>query len=538
MIKKNAFFLSLFSLLFLVTNSYAQDVKTDFKTASISIFKNGTAFFIKSGKVKTNNGSYRISKNIPPALFGTYWVNTPNSNIKSLSSYVDTLSTSKKILANSIAEILRANEGKQVKLHLRQEETTLDGVVEEIEKVSPANPNSTVRYLVNFRTASKWMSLTASDIKRVEFLEKPNQTYKLSQAEVKPILEVAFKAQKPSQALSMMYLSNGLSWTPIYLIELLSEEQAQLTLRAEVVNNIEDIEQTDVNFVVGVPNFNYADKLSSLINFANTVSNVRGNNSFANFSNTFSTQTYSIEANENSGGGMINANGIQGSSEEDLYFYTLKNMSLKKGGRGHYPIFETKIKIAHIYETNLPPNNPNKQSYRSDYLFSPNPNKIFHSIKVNNDTQYPFTTGPALVVKQQGETKPISQDRLNYTSVGGNSFVKLTEAPDVRIKQGEKVIERAERAKKLTRGGSIYSYDLLTIEGQIKINNYKNKKINLNIRRTILGDLKKSSVKWLKSARVNTYGQANVTTDVCWETSLKAGEELEITYTYQIHVLH
>ncbi|MFK8102286.1 MAG: DUF4139 domain-containing protein [Saprospiraceae bacterium] len=535
MIKKNVLF---FSLLFLVANSFAQNVKTDFKTSSISIFKNGTAFFIKSGKIKTNKGSYRISKNIPSALFGTYWVNTPNDNIKALSSYVDTLSTAKKILANSISEILRANQGKQVKLYFRQDETSLSGVVEEIEKANPANSNSTIRYLVNFRTANKWMSFAASDVKRVEFLEKPSQTYQLPQEEITPILQVDFKAQKPSQELSMMYLSNGLSWTPIYLIELLSEEQAQLTLRAEVVNNIEDIKKTDVNFVVGVPNFNYADKLSALINFSNIVSSSRGNNNFANFSNTFSTQTYSIEANGNTAGGTISATGIQGSSEEDLYFYTLKNMSLKKGGRGHYPIFETKIKIAHIYETNLPPNNPNKQSYRSDYLFSPNPNKIFHSIKVNNDTQYPFTTGPALVVKQQGETKPISQDRLNYTSVGGNSFVKLTEAPDVRIKQGEKVIKRAERAKKLTRGGSIYSYDLLTVEGQIKVNNYKNKKINLNIRRTILGDLKKSSIKWLKAARVNTYGQANVTTDVCWETSLNAGEELEITYTYQIHVLH
>ena len=65
-------------LVFLVLNicAFSQDVKQDFKTSSISIFKNGTAFFIKSGKVKTEDSAYRMTENIPPALFGTYWINS------------------------------------------------------------------------------------------------------------------------------------------------------------------------------------------------------------------------------------------------------------------------------------------------------------------------------------------------------------------------------------------------------------------------------------------------------------------------------
>ncbi len=35
---------------------YSQDVKQDFRTNSISIFKNGTAFFIKSGQVNPAAG--------------------------------------------------------------------------------------------------------------------------------------------------------------------------------------------------------------------------------------------------------------------------------------------------------------------------------------------------------------------------------------------------------------------------------------------------------------------------------------------------
>ena len=46
----------------------SQDVKQDFNTNSISIFKNGTAFFIKSGQVDPAEGVYTMKKNLPPAF--------------------------------------------------------------------------------------------------------------------------------------------------------------------------------------------------------------------------------------------------------------------------------------------------------------------------------------------------------------------------------------------------------------------------------------------------------------------------------------
>lgn len=518
----------------------AQDVKKDFKTSSISIFKNGTAFFIKSGKVDTKNSIYQMKKNIPPALSGTYWITSPTGELNFLSAYMDTLKTQKEVVANSIVDMLNANLGKKVKLHIGKEEV-IEGRVQEVGKKQAAMAAAARYNVISFRMDDKWMTLFSNEIRRVEFFEQPNQLLARKNQEVKPILEVNFNSAKKEQDLDMMYLSKGLNWTPIYLIELTGEEKASLTLRAEVVNNIEDIENTDVNFVVGVPNFSYADDYSALIDLAvPEVLQARSAGGFANMSNRIQTQTigYGIAHDIEFDIPVAAASGLQGSAEEDLYFYTMKNMSLKKGGRGHYPVFTADIKIAHIYECNLPQNNAKKNFYQSEYLFTPNPNTVFHSIKVINDTQYPFTTGPALVVKKDKETKPISQDRLNYTSIKGNSFVKLTEAPDVRIKQAEKATKREERAKKLTQNKKDLFYDLITVQGQVKAKNYKDKKIDLNIRRAIIGELQKSSVKWLKAERINTSGSLNKTTDVCWETSLKAGEELTITYSYQIYVPH
>ncbi|PHN03516.1 hypothetical protein [Flavilitoribacter nigricans] len=528
--------LLLLSCISLTITTAAQDVQKDFRTSSISIFKNSTAFFIKSGTVTADAGTYRITDNLPPALFGTYWMNSPQGQLEALSSFVDTLETARSLPAQTIPEMLYANLGKRVILHVGKDEM-IEGTVEALEEETPATGQ-----IVTFRMDGRWRTFLLSEIRRIEFFEKPVQAYEHKKTEVKPVLEVAFTSEKKEQALDLMYLSNGLNWTPLYLMELTGEKRARLTLRAEVVNEIEDIKDTDVNFVVGVPNFSYADRLSPLIDFSSIQprSMARGGvSNFDAFSNTLQTQTYGYAIEEDVvGNAPGTTSGLDGSAEEDLYFYTLEDMSIKKGGRGHYPVFTADIDIAHIYECNLPQNNAQKYAYRDEYLFSPNPNKVFHSIKVVNDTEYPFTTGAALVVKNGEETRPISQDRLNYTPIKGNSFVKLTEAPDVHIKQAEKAVKRQENARKTNRDGDTYYYDLLTIAGQIEVKNYKSQDIDLNIRRPILGELQESSIKWLKAERINTAGDLNKLTDVCWETSVDAGDELTITYTYEIYVPH
>ncbi|MEZ4924876.1 MAG: hypothetical protein R3A50_01275 [Saprospiraceae bacterium] len=533
----------LLCIISLAINVNAQDVNKDLHTSSISIFKNGTAFFIKSGKVPAEDKVYRMTEHIPSALFGTFWLSSPSNELNFVSSYIDTLESSEKMLANSIAEMLSANLGQKVKLHIGESEV-VEGVVEELGKMEDVRIISPRQSIINLRMDGKWLTLTVQEIRRIEFPEPPNRYYELTKKEIKPVLQVDFNSVKKEQDLDMMYLSSGLSWTPVYLIELIEEQKARLSLRAEVVNNVEDINNTDVNFVVGVPNFNDAKKLSALVDFSasgfHDYPAAADVNRFANSVQVLNSNTYEIEefAPVSPSG---TTDGIDGSAEEDLFFYTLKNMNLKKGGRGHYPVFTANIDIAHIYECNLPGNTESKNYYKDDFLFSPDPTVVYHSIKLINDTKYPFTTGPAMVVKQQGDTKPISQDRLNYTSVKGHSFMKLTEAPDVRINQAEKTIEVKEKAKTIVRGNYTDYYDLFTVEGKIKVENFKNKKIDLNIKRTIMGDLQKSSIKWLTANRINTTGRnssgyQNNTTDVCWETSIGAGEEMTITYSYKIWV--
>ena len=61
-----------------------------------------------------------------------------------------------------------------------------------------------------------------------------------------------------------MYLRKGLGWFPNYVVNLKGEEEAEIILRALVVNDAEAIENANINFVVGVPNFKYNNILTPM----------------------------------------------------------------------------------------------------------------------------------------------------------------------------------------------------------------------------------------------------------------------------------
>ncbi len=534
LLKSYLFLCFLFSFTFF---GFSQDVEKDFKTNSISIFKNGSAFFLKSGNVKTTDGNYKITENIPSALFGTLWIHSPKGDLKNISSYTDKIEETRQYRAKAIEEILNINKGKKMVLHIGKGEV-LEGVLEDIEKEKAGAENLnnvSLNSIVTFRTEKIWLTFYTSEIRRIEFLEKPNQLVEFKKKKEKPVVKIDFNSKKTEQSLDLMYLENGLSWSPNYLIELIDDNTANLTLRSEVVNNAENIIDADINFVVGIPNFRFATKLSSLVDFMKTFTPSLDVNRFSNIAPA-QTLNYGIEQDMDFQHDLFNSNNDIGSAQEDLFFYTLKNINLKKEGRGHYQIFKTKIDIAHIYECNLETNSASKNYYQKNFLFQPdNKNKVFHSIKLENQTNYPWTTGAAMVVKGTKSAKPISQDQLNYTPINGNSFVKLTQAPDVKVKHAEKEIERQDKAMK-NPSDKRYFLDLITVQGQVKIKNYKAKNIDLNIRRTIIGQLLESSTDWLRSDRVNRTGSQNPTTDVCWEISVESGKELIITYTYKVYV--
>ncbi len=501
---------------------------TLFAQTHISAFKNGTAFVVKEIQLAANKGVATLEE-IPQATFGTLWFYAPTNTIKSVNSQTKELS--KKNDVSSLETILLANVGKAAKITLKDNKS-YEGTIFKMEK-----------NILVFQTVSgTWFSLNPAQVELLELKSQPNMSYEVKQN--KKVIEIELSQAKAKQSISMMYLQKGISWLPNYAIELKEDNKAKLVLRASLLNDSEDIENANIDFVVGIPNFAYtylasplvsSQDMMSFISTLNTYSNQpQGNRAYANMRRgDITTQSFAnIAVNEDLDDFDYTPIELEGEQAEDLFFYKAQNISLKKGGRGLYDILVLDTEYEDIYEVNLTASTA-KNYYSSTYATINSSNQVWHSIRLKNDSKLPWTTGTVLLTKQLNKiSKPLSQDKLNYTPVGAKTKIKLTVSPSIVVKDSEKENSRVENKKKRDK----VFYDLVTVESKIEVINYHNRDITLNIDRQIVGKPTECNEKWKSDKVFNQYDLMNERYKVEWEIPLKKGESKEITYQYEVYV--
>jgi hypothetical protein len=226
---------------------------------------------------------------------------------------------------------------------------------------------------------------------------------------------------------------------------------------------------------------------------------------------------------------------LQGTAEEDLFMYTRKGVTLAKGERGMYNVFSAPIGYEHIYQWEVqdrprvdPYGNVVNNNYQNDNENSAQ-NNVWHSIRLKNGTNFPWTSAPATVISSM---RPLAQDTLPYSPKGANSNLRLTIAADVRASSKELEVERV-RDIQHRRG---YNFDQVTVEGTLKVKNYKTKAIKLGIAKTTRGEVL-SQTELGKSEKLGEAIAAdNPLSRLSWEVTLKPGEAKTITYRYKVWV--
>jgi len=462
--------------------------------------------------------------------------------------------------AATIAQILAANPGKNVTVSYGQKEYTgeIVGLRNGEEKPVEPNPEDSnvlpVRLVAQadfllLKANGKMVALPVSGLGAVELPADTN--LKVEDTEWKTGLRMKMKGAGDRAKLTMAYLEKGIGWTPSYLVTLKDEKSAELTLQSVVTNDVEGIKDAEMFFVVGVPNFAYSNvpspmaltqTLQQLTDMARN-SPVNGRN----FSNALQGQFQAGAGFGAAGGagtvyGEVQAdfsNGVgelSGAPEEDLFLYSHASTTLGRGERATYNVFSAPIEIEHIYEWDIADTsrvdaygnvqNVNNNQNPSD---QDNLNRIWHSLRMKNATKFPWTSAPTLVISG---TKPIAQDTLPYTPKGASSNLKLTIATDVRSSQQELEVERKSDVP-LRKN---FRYDLVTVEGTLKLENYKTKDVHLVARKSLRGEVLSSTDNGKAEKLARGIALDNPSSMITWDFTLKAGEKKTITYRYQVYV--
>jgi hypothetical protein len=221
----------------------------------------------------------------------------------------------------------------------------------------------------------------------------------------------------------------------------------------------------------------------------------------------------------------------EGEFKEDLFYYPPVTATVKKGERFSFVLSESKAPYQHIYTWDIPDTIPLDRSGRYDRSSdeTPETEPIWHSLKLENKTKQPWTTGSAFIVQ---DGVPLGQDMLKYTSVGSQTIVRITRATDVAGQRQEFEIERQRNARQFYRD----NYDLVTVRGELKLQNKRTKPVHATITKTTTGTVEQTSPEAKVAVRAEGLTPVNQKSTLEWSIDLAPGEEQVLTYVVQVYV--
>jgi hypothetical protein len=511
-----------------------------FKPTIAALFKNGLGFFVCDGEGTVEQGTL-VSDFIPDAAFGAFWLASRDPDVVVTSARAALREVKKPVGAASLVELLRANAGEKVSLLFGNE--WMYGVIlpppgaDPVHGEAPPDKESSMVLLETHD--GRHVALNTAEIKRVDFSGEFKQTLERTQHERR--LSIFVETEKPTAPLQMSFLQKGITWVPSYNVDIADEKKARISMQAIVVNEALDMEGAEIYFIVGYPNLQYADTLTplsiqqSLAQLIQSLSQptdqrrryspmsqiaVMSNAAFigdGNFDVPTNLMGYSTSV----------AAGLEGTHEEDLYFYSLKDYSLKKGERGYINLFSGEADYKHIYTWSVPRTIEEQQSSRTED--NTQKDEVWHCVKLKNSTPYPWTTGAAFTSRGW---KPLGQDTLRYTPKGGETNLRITQVTDIRVSRKEVETQRQKRA--LQFYGS--DWDLVTVKGEFVITSYKQEPIEMEITKQLLGEVQETTDNGAVTKRAEGLQAVNPKSEIKWNITLKPGEEKTISYIFNIYV--
>ena len=521
------------------------------KTKSVVLFKNGLGYFQRQGTVNLNSGDWVQTPLTSKAVMGSFWVGTFDKNLE-----IKELVSSKEKLAKqtdsiSMDEMLKANIGKLAVIYTGS--TSMTGYILSIpedRKNQPTtfqdsrygyspysyNPNmgpqtfaSNLVLLKDASDSNKIITLQKNQIFSITFPEGCNTQY--NREEETPVMKIRLDGKSLESDIALSYLQKGIIWVPSYFLDLKDDTHGKLNMKAAVINEAEDLENTEINFAVGFPRFQFAEVITPLNldqtiqQFINALNNMdRGQGQVYGASNVYMSQNISYDY-DNRGNRAIDfgysANNLSGKNEEDLFFYNLKDVSLKQGERGEYPVFSTDVDLKHIYEWSVGESIKTGSGEQKDVLW--------HSLRMTNKSKLPWTTG-AVFVSSNG--KPVAQSSLNYTPNEGKNNLKITVASDV---MANSKLTELSRGNGVNFGGTIY-YPV-TVKGTLTLHNFKAEPIDVEATKKISGKVIDAGKNGKITVKADILKAVNLDSQVVWNIHLNPGETQTWDYTYESYVM-
>jgi len=567
------------------------------KTERAIIFKDGYCLIVKRGAAETDDcGEIHLTDVPDAAVLGSFWA-TPREGrmIGMVAGWVEVTRREEKDLpCLETIEILKANRGKSCMVHLR-DDVQLDGVIQAVLTQDTPVPVSdglapsfepAARYLSSVRAIPGIAAAAPADshlhaVRGTHFVlrtEKGDvlipvaEIRRLTVRDMETTLartvttkertkRLTFRFAEPGQRRELLiaYFRPGVRWIPTYRIQLpesdAPQKMAEIAMQAEFINEAEDLTETPIDIVVGVPNFRFRTVPSPLVleqtlrdalqqaapqlsnQFRNDLSNALFTQRAGEFRNPQPAEAAAAVA-------IDLPPELTTAATQELFVYNLPKFSLRKGERAAVPVYSTQAPYQDVYTWDV-------QVKRSDIATAPSgsgvgspltlsTNEVWRQIQLTNTGAMPWTTGAALIM-QGGQ--PLAQELLTYTSSKGSCRVPVTVAVDVRGSMNTEEIERELQA--ITWDGNRYAK--IRQRAALEVTSFKHQPIPLEISLRFGGRAEQASDGGkitLAPYREDDWNQyrgspaVNNSSTIRWTLNLEPAKTIRPTVDYHFYARH
>ena len=348
----------------------------------VTVFKDGHALMLHQGKMPVEGSGDVLMDYLPAPVLGTFWPYSADKDVK----LTGVVAGQRKVLVErtllSLPELLEGNIGAEVIVN----ETPLAGAArnpegltytativglpqrgsKELEANAPPGEGEKLPQkgsIILLKTSGGVKAVSIDRIQQVTFRGSHKAAFASEEFRNLLRLKLDWGDRKPGKQadVGLLYLQKGIRWIPAYKFVIDGKGGATVQLEATLINELADLQDVTANLVVGVPTFSFADTADPM-GLGQTVAQLSPNfrrdvqTQYA-FSNAIMSQVAvpmnrPVEQPQATGRDL--GPEVGGSEKsEDLFVYTLRHVTLKKGQRMVVPVASFDLKYQDLFTVDI-----------------------------------------------------------------------------------------------------------------------------------------------------------------------------------------
>ncbi len=520
------------------------------RITSVGLFKNGLAV-IKRAVTVNGPGTYCV-EDIPTPVHGTFWIESDAKIVTRLTKRMVEV----PIRQSTMIDFQEELAGKEITIYFAQHGIPqVTGKVVEIEPVlgdrswnrtyrqqRHGSWRSSSRNSVNRQSGSMRMLVLQTengccyvDPSRIAYL-RAKGTGKTARKQLKDILLFSVTDMKKKQAaIQISYLAKGIAWVPSYRVDISDPKNLVIKQKAVIKNELENINGVEIQLISGFPS----------VQFANVTSPLSLNTTWANF---FRQLNQRYQAGHSSMSNVVSQQAVmthQGDDTDfaaiptgegvDLHYQNIGKQTLEEGDSLALEVASAKASYQSIVEWIVPDTRRADGRYIEEHERNQDPEKYkdaaWDAVRFRNPFQFPMTTAPAMIVS---DGRFNGQRMSCWVNSGEQTTLHITKALSIRTQNIENEVKGA-RAEASLWGRRYYK---VTVQGELRADNYRNEPITLVIRRRFSGDLVEADRSPSCILLEEGVYSVNKRNQLTWNLTLKPGEKVNLKYLYTVLVRH